>query len=174
MRHRQNLSKAGSRLPRQTRGNPRLQEERHDPYRTSSKLRGPRRCTQCGATYLKGRWRWEKLTPPAAATATCPACRRSNDRYPAGEVILRGAFIGAHGDEILRLIRNVEADETREHPLHRIMAVGRHSGEITITTTDVHLPRRLGHALEGAWHGTLATHYDEDGYFARVVWERND
>lgn len=174
MRNRQNLSKAGSRLPRQTRGNPRLQEERHDPYRTNSKLRGPRRCAQCGATYLKGRWRWETLTPPAAATATCPACRRSNDRYPAGEVILRGAFIGSHGDEILRLIRNVEADETREHPLHRIMAVSRRGGEITITTTDVHLPRRLGHALEGAWHGSLATHYDEDGYFARVVWERND
>lgn len=174
MRNRQTLNKAGSRLPRQTRGNPRLQEERHDPYRTSSKLRGPRRCAQCGATYLKGHWRWEKLTPPTAATATCPACRRSNDRYPAGEFILRGTFVPAHADEILRLIRNVEADETREHPLHRIMGIDRRGGTITITTTDIHLPRRLGHALEGAWHGSLATHYDEHGYYARVIWERND
>jgi len=174
MRTPQSSSKPGSRLARQKRGNPRLQEEVHDPYRTSSKLRTPRRCEQCGATYLKGRWRWDALTPPPPANVVCPACRRSNDRYPAGELLLRGSFVAAHADELIRLIRNIEAAETREHPLHRIMTVQRRNGEIDVTTTDVHLPRRMGHALEDAWHGKLATHYDVEGYYARVTWERND
>jgi hypothetical protein len=44
---------------------------------------------------------------------------------------------------------------------------------VVITTTDVHLPRRIGHALEAAWGGTLKTQYDEAGYFARIGWERH-
>jgi hypothetical protein len=167
------ISKPGG-LHRQRLGNPGLSEEVHDPYWSRAKPRAPRRCSQCGATYLRGRWRWQGLTPPPPATIVCPACRRVNDRYPAGQLSLSGAFVPAHADEILRLVRHVEAAETREHPLHRIMTVKRERGAIEITTTDVHLPRRLGHALEAAWHGKLATHYDEHGYFARVTWERND
>jgi hypothetical protein len=41
-------------------------------------------------------------------------------------------------------------------------------------TTDVHLPHRIAHALKDAWGGTMKTHYDLEGYFARVHWERND
>jgi hypothetical protein len=52
------------------------------------------------------------------------------------------------------------------------MAIERTSGRIVVTTTDIHLPRRIGHALENAWGGTLATHYDEAGYFVRAHWER--
>jgi hypothetical protein len=163
-----------NRRPRLGFGNPRLTEEVHDPYRGTTKPRGPQRCSQCGATYLRGRWRWQGLTPPPPARIVCPACRRVNDRYPAGELILTGSFVAVHADEILHLIRNVEAAETREHPMNRVMAIKRRQGAIGVTTTDVHLPRRLGHALEDAWHGTLETHYDEQGYFARVTWERND
>jgi len=159
---------------RQTHGNPRLQEEVHDPYRSRAKLRGPCRCKQCGATYLKGRWRWQGLQPPAPATAVCPACRRGNDRYPAGEVTVRGTFVATHGDEARRLIENVAAAESGEHPLHRIMTLRQRGGAIEITTTDVHLPRRIGHALENAWGGTLTAHYDEQGHYARVTWQRDE
>jgi len=121
----------GGRPRRQNFGNPRLEEQIHDPYRGNRKVRTPRRCPQCGATYLRGRWRWQGLTPPATATLVCPACHRVNDRYPAGEVIVSGSFAVA-------------------------------------------LPRRMGHALEDAWRGVLKTHYDEQGCYARVTWERND
>jgi hypothetical protein len=167
-------SDAGLRPRRQRLGNPRLAEEVHDPYRAGAKSRAPQRCSQCGATYLRGRWRWQGLTPPAPAAIVCPACRRINDRYPAGELLISGSFVAEHHDEVVHLVRNIEAAETREHPLHRIMAMRRRGGTIEITTTDVHLPRRIGHALEDAWHGALKTHYDEQGYFARVTWERND
>ena len=36
-------------------------------------------------------------------------------------------------DEILRLVRNVEAAETQQHPLHRIMDIRRDDGDILIT-----------------------------------------
>jgi hypothetical protein len=155
-------------------GNPRLEEEIHDPYRTPRKARSPARCSECGATYRKGRWTWERLQPPPPATLLCPACRRIRDRYPAGEITIGGRFYVEHADEALRLIRNVEGAEHRDHPLHRIIGIERKSGVATVTTTDLHLPRRIAHALESAWGGKLATHYDEAGCFVRIAWERND
>jgi hypothetical protein len=154
------------------RGNPGLEEQIHDPYRSTLKLRTPVRCAQCGATYRNGRWTWELIRGAKPHSIVCPACRRSNDHYPAGELSLSGSFLMEHADEALRLIRNIEKAECNEHPLHRIMAIERTSGRIVVTTTDIHLPRRIGHALENAWGGTLATHYDEAGYFVRAHWER--
>jgi hypothetical protein len=89
-------------------------------------------------------------------------------------VNLRGSFYIEHADEALRLVRNVEKDERDQHPLHRIMAARRTGGTLKVTTTDIHLPRRIAHALESAWGGTLETHYDEAGYFVRISWERNE
>jgi hypothetical protein len=43
---------------------------------------------------------------------------------------------------------------------------------LVITTTDVHLPRRIGEAVHHAFHGDLKVHYDEENYFARVDWHR--
>jgi len=109
-----------------------------------------------------------------AATLTCPACRRTADHYPAGEVTIRGKFYVEHADEVLHLVRNIEKAEYDEHPLHRIIAAKRSGDALTITTADIHLPRRLAHAIEAAWGGDLLTHYDEAGYFVRIAWERND
>lgn len=156
------------------RGNPGLREEIHDPYRSTAKSRGPARCPECGATYLRGRWRWERTPSATAAKLRCPACRRIDDRVPAGTVTLRGAFVAAHESEALKHVRNVEKEERQRHPLHRIMSIRSEPGNISIETTDVHLPRRIGHALEEAWGGSLSTHYDEEGYFARVDWVREE
>jgi NMD protein affecting ribosome stability and mRNA decay len=174
MRTPQRSTKPGSRPKRQARGNPRLKEEIHDPYRARAKLKGPARCTQCGATYFRGRWRWQGLTPAAPASIVCPACQRCNDRYPAGEIAVSGSFLLEHGEEVESLIRNTAEAESKEHPLHRIMKLRRRKGAIDVTTTDIHLPHRIGHALEDAWGGELTTHYDPEGYYARVTWQRND
>ena len=156
------------------RGNPLLRESIHDPYRSREKLRQATRCPQCGVQYRNGRWAWPKTQTRALRKRLCPACRRFNDHYPAGEILVSGSFVASHRNEILARIRHVEASERAQHPLHRIMTIDERDTAITITTADIHLPRRIAHALEDAWGGTAKTHYDRDGYFTRVRWERND
>ena len=86
---------------------------------------------------------------------------------------LTGRFLTEHGEEIVRLSRNIEALERHEHPLQRIMDIDVTAEKIVMTTTDIHLPRRIGHALERAYKGELDTHYDEGGYFIRMTWHRD-
>jgi NMD protein affecting ribosome stability and mRNA decay len=162
------------RLIRQQRGNPLLRERVHDPYRAGEKLREATRCPQCGVRYKNGRWAWHKRQTFALKSQHCPACRRVNDRYPAGEIVLSGEFADSHRAEVLSRARNVEASERSEHPLHRIMSIEKRGEGTVITTTDIHLPHRIGHALQDAWGGQLKTHYDREGYFTRVQWERNE
>ena len=64
--------------------------------------------------------------------------------------------------------------EKGEHPMHRIMELNAAQDEIRITTTDIHLPRRIGEALHRAYEGTLDVSYDKNAYFVRVRWVRDD
>lgn len=157
------------------RGNPGLQEEIHDPYRSRGKPRAPVACPECGAVCVRGHWSWKAPTSPRPVAAlVCPACRRIDDRYPAGELTIAGAFAIARASAALKLVQNIARVENREHPLNRIMRIRREPEAICIETTDVHLPRRIGHALERTWSGELTTHYDEQGCFVRVGWRRDE
>ncbi len=124
-------------------------------------------CPRCGAVFHKGRWTWESA-PSGANEALCQACHRVNDAYPAGIVTLRGAFLKKHRVEILNLALNQEKLEKNARALHRIMAIEDKGEEIEITTTGIHLPRRIGQALHNAYEGEFDFHYDEEGYFIRV------
>jgi NMD protein affecting ribosome stability and mRNA decay len=157
------------------RGNPFLTERVHDPYRTGEKLREAVACPECGAHYRNGRWVWSTQGSAGLKRGLCPACRRIDDHYPAGELVLSGGFLAEHRDEILATARHVGEAECSQHPLNRIMSVVESHDEptISITTTDVHLPHRIAHAIKDAWGGTMKTHYDLDGYFTRVRWERD-
>ncbi|MDE2580465.1 MAG: hypothetical protein KGL52_02405 [Rhodospirillales bacterium] len=144
-----------------------------DPYKRAGKLAEPTVCPQCGAVYRQGRWQWGE--PPAGAHKDlCQACHRINDGFPAGEVVLTGRFLAAHQAELLTVIRRQEEIEKPEHPFNRIMNVAAAADRITVTTTDIHLPRRIGEALARAYDGTLDFKYDEDGYFLHVDWRRDD
>jgi hypothetical protein len=70
------------------------------------------------------------------------------------------------------VVHNTEAKEKQEHPLSRVMSVERRPEGLVISTTDTHLPRRIGEALKHAYHGELDVHYDHDEDFVRVTWER--
>ena len=148
-----------------------LREHVHDPYKTGLKLPEPTVCPQCGAVFEKGRWQWTNR-PNDANEVTCQACHRINDAYPAGEVTLKGAFAVSHRREILGLVRNLEDKEKSAHPLNRIMDIAESDDEIIITTTDIHLPRRIGQALFNAFEGNFDFRYDKEGYFIRVHWTR--
>jgi hypothetical protein len=141
-----------------------------DTYKLRRKLADPTRCPRCGAVYHAGRWQW--ISPPSDAQEDlCTACRRIEDAYPAGIVTLSGPLVRQHRSEMLSLARNLEEAEKSEHPLNRIMAVDDKTPDrIVITTTDIHLPRRIGEAVRRAFHGDLKTHYDEENYSVRIEW----
>lgn len=143
----------------------------HDPYHPQRKLPGTVVCPDCGALYRRGRWRWG-AAPKRADAQLCPACRRTRERQPAGYVRLRGDFLARHREEVLRLVRNEEAREKSEHPLQRIMAIREDLKGVEVTTTDVHLARRLGGALHAAFQGDLEVKYSPDEYLVRVRWKR--
>ena len=148
-----------------------IEEVVHDPYRERHKPPAPALCPTCGVVYEHGRWMWA----PAAAHAKphlCPACHRIKDKYPAGYLTLSGPFLRQHREEILGLIRNEEVHAKAEHPLERIMEIVEANGEIATTTTDVHLPRRIGEALKHAWKGELEIKFSPDEYTVRVHWKR--
>ncbi|HEU4853915.1 MAG TPA: BCAM0308 family protein [Nitrosospira sp.] len=148
-----------------------FKERIHDPYRARHKLPEPTVCPQCGALFHEGRWQWGE--PPAGAhQETCAACQRINDNFPAGFVTLNGEFFAAHREEIMHVVHNVEKRERSEHPFNRIMAIKEKDGGTLVTTTDIHLARGIGEAINDAYQGDLEFHYNPDEYLLRVHWTR--
>jgi hypothetical protein len=144
-----------------------------DPYQMRQKLQEPTVCRQCSAVYQNGRWQWGPI-PAAAHEELCAACRRINDRLPAGTLSLHGDIAQQLKDQIVGLARNEEAAERGEHPLNRIIDIEQTHRGLTISTTDIHLPRRIAEALKRAFRGDLAMHFDEAGYFVRIDWRAPD
>ena len=154
-----------------TRRDRQIDETVHDSYKARYKPQEPSVCPTCGVLYEHGSWHW-KPRPAGASEHLCPACHRIKDKYPAGHVTLEGKFLAEHRDELMQLVHNEETRAKAEHPMERIMAIEQDGGKTVITTTDLHLPRRIGDALHHAYQGTLDTKYSKDEYFVRVHWER--
>lgn len=148
-----------------------VQEYQHDTYKLRGKLKEPTVCPACGASFQKGRWTWAPR-PAGAHESLCPACHRIRDKYPKGLLTIAGPFLADHREEILGVVHNTEAKEKAEHPLSRIMAIEQQDGALVVSTTDTHLPRRIGEMLHRAYQGKFRVHYDEGEQFVRVKWER--
>ena len=146
-----------------------LDDVRHDPYEPAGKF-SAMRCGTCDAVYNAGRW--QRSGAQALPTGTCPACRRIADRMPAGRVKLDGPYAAQHRTELLRIAQHEAEAEGSEYPMHRIMNIEPLANAIEITTTDVHLPRRIGEALKRAHDGKLTIAFSDDAYEIRVLWER--
>lgn len=155
-----------------TRVDRRIPEHGGDTYGLRGKLPDPTACSSCGAVYRAGRWTWAPV-PADAHPTLCPACRRIQDDYPAGLVVLEGPFAASHRDEVLSLARNVEEREKRQHALKRIMRFTEaERGPIEIATTDARLARGIGDALHRAYQGELDYRYTEPENLLRVHWRR--
>lgn len=144
--------------------------ELQNPYGQPGKRAGLISCQDCGAVLRDGRWQWLSLVPFGAQQSTCPACLRTRDKNPAGELRLIGKFSKRQRLELEALARHQEDEEKLDHPLNRIMKIDSDGDGMTITTTDIHLPRRIGRAIYRAHRGDLDVHYDSNNYFVRAVW----
>lgn len=149
----------------------RMEELREDPYRAGEKLDDGTSCSKCGATFWKGRWTWRKAGHEAEVTK-CPACHRIEDDFPAGYVALKGPFVAQHRDEILEVVKARAARAREEHPLQRIMAIADTADGVLVTTTDAHLARGIGTALNDAFKGTLDINYHRGENLVRATWRR--
>ncbi len=148
-----------------------VQEKHHDTYREGKKWPEPTACTQCSSVYIEGRWTWYDI-PAKANKVVCPACQRIADNYPAGYLELNGTFFKEHHEEMLNLIRNEEEQEKGEHPLERIMAISEDDDQTVITTTGIHIARRIGEAISRAYQGELSFTYGDGEKTIRVFWSR--
>jgi hypothetical protein len=148
-----------------------IKERRHDVYAEKRKRRDPTVCSECSALMTNGRWTWGKR-PHDAREAVCPACRRIAERVPAGRIELEGPFFEAHREEIMNLVHNVETQEKNQHPLERIMTLRKGRRTAAVTTTGVHVARRIGETIASAYKGDLSIQYPPDEGSIRVYWQR--
>ena len=88
-----------------------------------------------------------------------------------GDLDAAWRFHRQHASEILGLVHH-ETAEKLEHPLNRTANIERTDAGVVIATTDIHLPRRIGEAIERAYRGTLEMHFDDAAYFMRADWRR--
>ena len=146
-----------------------VKEKYHDTYRETKKRIEPTVCVECGAVFIGGRWTWTEALE-GAVKDICPACRRIADNFPAGYVEMKGAFFEQRRPEIMNLVNNEEKQEKGEHPMERIMAIVPESEHTLITTTGVHVARRIGEAVARAYQGDLSFTYGENEKSIRVQW----
>lgn len=145
-------------------------DKRLDTYREKEKYHEPTRCPKCSALFVNGRWSWQN-TSEETNSAVCPACKRIEDNYPAGFLTLSGSFFDEHREEIMHMVENIRNSERKEHPLERIMKIEEKDNQTVISTTGMHLPRRLGDALKDAYEGVLDISYEAENY-VRISWHR--
>ena len=148
-----------------------IKEKLHNVYRERDKSLPPSRCPQCGVMYIEGRWSWDDSTE-TSNEVVCPACRRIKDRFPAGFVELKGEFFAEHRREILNLVSNIEKREKEERPLERIIAVEDGANQTEVTTTGIHIARRIGESIANAYSGDLSFQYADGEKLIRVYWQR--
>lgn len=149
-----------------------IKEKSHHVFRDRTKLSEPSICTDCGAVYSGGRWLWLEEPPAKAEKTRCAACQRIASNYPAGYIQLRGDFLRSHQDEIMNLIHNVEKTEKNSYPMERIIKIQVLDEMVEVTTTGVHVARRIGEALARAYQGDFSFQYGEDEKLIRVYWAR--
>lgn len=152
----------------------RIQEYIHDPYFVREKYSDPSVCESCGLLFSGGIFEWPEKSIKSAAKMTCPACRRIQDNYEGGRVLLEGSFIARHKDEILNIVQNTEEIEKKYRPLERIISVTDEPGRIGISTTYEHIARRIGEAVHKAYKGEMKIQYPEGQKYVRIYWRRDD
>ena len=148
-----------------------IKEKRKDTYMANNTLHELSLCTECGAIYTNGRWTWKEVEGTKFETI-CPACKRTTDRYPAGYIEIKGKFFSRHSNEISNLIKNTEKLEKTERPLERIMSLYSDKNKAILTTTGIHIARRIGEALFRSYQGAFNFQYADGDKSIRVYWER--
>jgi hypothetical protein len=132
-------------------------------------------CSGCGAFYVRRHWTLSLPSgfnnPVQAHPIYCPACTKTRERFPGGELHLVG-IEGANRNEIARILRNEEERARQKNPLERIMRLQATNGDWRVETTTEKLAQRLGRSVRKARGGKLQYKWGHNNKFVRVVWEQ--
>jgi len=146
-----------------------------DMYLPRLDPKGVIQCSGCGAFHYRRHW---SLTPPGGFSTQihshpvlCPACRKSAERFPGGELTLRGIERENRG-ELSRLLRNEEMRAREKNPLERIMQLHAANDGWRVETTTEKLAQRLGRSIKKARGGKLTYKWGHNNKFVRVIWEK--
>ena len=140
----------------------------------SEKFPSNTRCPKCDLLYQGGIWKRTPLSNGAELQwKLCPACAQIRDGQIGGIVELTGAFTGAHRQELLNRIHNVEKQTQDERPLERIIRVKENKKGIVVSATTEHLVARIGKSIQRDFGGALDLRYARDDKFAHAHWHRD-
>ena len=142
---------------------------RADSYQGTTKKADSMVCDACDVVYHGGRWYWGAPPFGEVRGGLCPACQRARDGYPAGTIRLTPAMT-AHED-LVPMMRHLERSEVAEHPLERILTIEMRREGMLVTTTGLHIARRIVTHLERRFHARARVHYDET-HTLHVDWAR--
>lgn len=140
------------------------------PKLSPHKLKSPSICSQCGVVYQNSRWQWLEKPKADATEVICPACELIQKGQSNGRLKLAGDFFQEHRDEVLGLARHIIEDETKQHPLNRLIDLHSDADGAVLTFTDNHHPKRIGHALKQAYDGEFEINYNEE--YCEATWRR--
>jgi hypothetical protein len=150
-----------------------IKSGRIDVYSDKKKIIENTQCVKCKSVFINGRWTWKAIKENKKNNSTiCPACKRISDNLPAGIITLKGEFLNNHYTEIENLIYNINRLEKNKHPLERIIKILNEDCIATITTTGIHIARRIGEALLQAFSGEYSFQYGKNEKSIRVSWTR--
>lgn len=151
-------------------------DESADPYLNEKPEREPAVCKECKNIDHNKQWYLPSQVDlePAEISESfiCPGCKKINNNYYLGELMISGKFVSPHRDEISHLIEN-EVDRAREkNPLQKLVEAEGKEGAVIMRTTNGKFAERLGRALNKAYKGDLEI--DKSEPTIRVFWERNN
>jgi len=156
---------------KKTRNDRLIKTKRTDVYQDKIKLNEPTLCKTCASLFVGGRWTWKKPEGPVNE-AVCPACRRIADNYPAGYIEIMGSFFKEHQEDLLNLVHNIGTREKTDRALERIIRILKKPNGVVVTTTGIHIARRIGEALHRSYKGQFSFTYLDADKGIRVRWER--
>lgn len=139
----------------------------------------PTVCVRCRAVFTRKTWRrsarrLRDAMRRDAPGGVCPACAQAARGPVLGRLLVTGAYVEGHADEIRRRVANVAARAAFTQPERRVLAVVRHDGSLEILTTSQKLAHRLARELQKAFRGAVSYAWsDRDGELL-AVWRREE
>lgn len=140
----------------------------HDHRSPETKSADSLVCDDCGVVQHGGRWHWGAPAIGFVHGGRCPACETIRSGIPGGTLRIPMPRVDST-NEVMQLVRTAATAEREEHPLERLMDVVERGGELVVTTTGIHLARRLATQLQRRFHEKPKVHYSEDDTVT-VVW----